>query len=122
MKRYRDDLLRKKVFSVLEKLSNGWRLEADDKRRKGLVHVGSSSKFVEYYKVAKHKFLVWAVDVDIDRGSDNYTQFLKVWDFLGAEDAPKLADQLDILYGGYTLDQMHRCTHKLAEGYAYIFF
>jgi len=32
-------------------------------------------------------------------------------------DIPRLAKHLDILFGSYTVNKMHRCKHRCDEGY-----
>ena len=62
--------------------------------------------------------LVWTVD--ILRESSHQVQMLKVWDVLVLSDVPKLSNQLDRLYGSYSLDEMNRCKYKYKEGYAFV--
>ncbi|XP_060669677.1 uncharacterized protein LOC132800309 [Ziziphus jujuba] len=48
--------------------------------------------------------------------SHYYTQVVKVWDILPLSAVQKLADQLDVMFGNYTVDKMNRCKHKFTEG------
>ncbi|KAL5554238.1 hypothetical protein UlMin_041639 [Ulmus minor] len=102
----------KDVLSLLEKLSSGWRLPS--KERQQVVPDGNSSQLVEHYKINKHLYLVWAVD--ILRENSHYIQTLRAWDVLPLSDIPKLSSQLDTLYGNYTVDKMNRCKNKSYEG------
>ncbi|PON87677.1 P-loop containing nucleoside triphosphate hydrolase [Trema orientale] len=112
MGRVRDGELFNKVLFLLEKLSSGWRQPQEKKTH--LVHCGSSSHFLEHYMVNKQFYLVWAVDFIEE--SSYYTQVLKVWDVSSLSDIPKLAKQLDIFYGSYTVDKMSRCKHVCNDG------
>ena len=117
MGRAKNDELRTKVFSLLEKLSSGWR-QPEKMRSNVVFHGGSSSLFVEHYEVTKNMYLVWAVDVLGE--CSNCTQVLRVWDFLPVSKLQYLAGQLDVVYGNYTIDRLSRCKHKLNDGYAFV--
>ncbi|XP_062083051.1 helicase sen1-like isoform X2 [Humulus lupulus] len=113
MRRVRNDELFKKVLSLLEKLSSGWRQPRAAKNH--VVRGESSSLFVEhYYKVNKKFSLVWAVDFVRERSY--YTQVLKVWDVLPLLYLPKLSKKLDIFYRDYTVDKLTRCKHISNQG------
>jgi hypothetical protein len=62
--------------------------------------------------------LVWTVD--ILKEDSYYIQVMKVWDVVPLSDIPRLANHLDILFGSYTVDKMHRCKHRCVEGYEFI--
>jgi len=83
--------IRKEVISLLAKLSSGWREPSEE--RKIIVHDGTCSQLLETYKVDGQLNLVWTVDI------------------------PRLAKHLDILFGSYTVNKMHRCKHRCDEGY-----
>ncbi|GMN31515.1 hypothetical protein TIFTF001_003284 [Ficus carica] len=113
MRRVRNKELSKKVLSLLEKLSSGWR--QTEKERTPVDRSGeSSSLFVEHYKVNKQLYLVWSVDILAE--TSNCTQVLKVWDILPFSDIPNLSNQLEISYGSYTVEKMTRCMHRSRDG------
>ncbi|XP_059449161.1 uncharacterized protein LOC132180378 isoform X2 [Corylus avellana] len=104
--------IRKEVMSLLAKLSSGWRQPHEE--RNLIVHYGTSSQLLEIYKVDELLNLVWTVDI---LKEDSYhIQVMKVWDVLPLSDIPRLAKQLDILFGSYTVDKMHLCKHICVEG------
>lgn len=103
----------KEVLSLLEKLSCGWR--QPHKESSPFVNGGTSSQFVEHYKV-KHMYLVWSVD--LLRENSHHIQVLKVWNVLVLSDLPKLSKQLHALYESYASEKMSRCKYKKKEGYA----
>jgi hypothetical protein len=102
------------VLSLLAKLTSGWR-QPDHERRNLIVHDGTSSELLEVYKVNQQLNLVWTVD--ILKEYSHHIQVMKVWDVARLFDIQKLAKQLDIVFGNYTVDKMHRCKHICLEGY-----
>ncbi|PON87681.1 P-loop containing nucleoside triphosphate hydrolase [Trema orientale] len=106
MTRVKDDEFCKEMFSLLEKLSCGWR----QVNKEGNP---STSQLVERYKI-KQMYLVWTVD--LLKENSHHVQILKVWDVLVLSDVPKLTNQLEILYGSYSLDKRNRCKYKYKEG------
>ncbi|KAE8021890.1 hypothetical protein FH972_007740 [Carpinus fangiana] len=100
------------VLSLLAKLTSGWRQPHE--RRNLIVHNGTSSKFLEVYKVDRQLNLVWTVD--ILKEYSHHIQVMKVWDVVRLSDIQKLAKQLDVVLGSYTADKMHRCKHRCLEG------
>ncbi|XP_059451311.1 uncharacterized ATP-dependent helicase C29A10.10c-like [Corylus avellana] len=104
--------IRKEVISLLAKLSSGWR--QTNEKRNLIVHDGTSSQVLEIYRVDEQLNLVWTVD--ILKEDSHHIQVMKVWDVLPLSDIPRLAKQLDILFGSYTVDKMHRCKHRCVEG------
>ncbi|KAI9379757.1 hypothetical protein POPTR_017G140501v4 [Populus trichocarpa] len=103
---------RQEVFSLLSKLSSGWRESPEE--RIIVVRHGTSSELLEQYRVNDQLKLIWTVD--IIKENSNHTQILKVWDVLPSPDLPKLARHLDDVFGNYTVDKMNRCKHKFIEG------
>ncbi|XP_052304624.1 uncharacterized protein LOC18106539 isoform X1 [Populus trichocarpa] len=103
---------RQEVFSLLSKLSSGWRESPEE--RIIVVRHGTSSLLLEHYRVNDQLHLIWTVD--IIKENSNHTQILKVWDVLPLPDLPKLARHLDDVFGNYTVDKMNRCKHKCIEG------
>jgi hypothetical protein len=108
--------IRKEVISLLAKLSSGWRQPHEE--RNLVVHYGTSSQLLEIYKVDEQLNLVWTVDI-LNEDS-HHIQVMKVWDVVPLSKIPRLAKQLDIIFGSYTVDKMHRCKHKCVEGYELI--
>ncbi|KAJ4974650.1 hypothetical protein NE237_007824 [Protea cynaroides] len=104
---------RKEVIALLMKLASGWR---HPQKRENLLYLtdGISSELLKVYKVDGLLNLVW--NVDIIGENFKYIQVLKVWDILPLEKIPKLAKQLDVLFGNYTVDDVNRCKFKCAEG------
>ncbi|KAM6589846.1 hypothetical protein CsatA_012451 [Cannabis sativa] len=94
------------MFSLLRKLSCGWRQEHKDSNL-------TSSHFVEHY-IIKEMYLVWSVD--LVKEDSNQVQILKIWDVLVQSCVQKLTNQLDMLYGNFSTDKMHRCKYKKKEG------
>ena len=105
------------MLSLLEKLSSGWR-QTEKERTPVDRSGGSSSLFVEHYKVNKHLYLVWSIDILTE--TSNCTQILKVWDILPFSDIPNLSNQLEVLYRSYTVEKMTRCMHRSRDGYAFV--
>jgi hypothetical protein len=98
---------RKKVLSLLAKLSSGWRRPH-----------GTSSQLLETYKVDGQLNLVWTVDI---LKEDSYhIQVMKVWDVVPLSDISRLENHLDIIFGSYTADKLHRCKQRRVEGYELI--
>jgi hypothetical protein len=98
---------RKKVLSLLAKLSSGWRWPH-----------GTSSQLLETYKVDGQLNLVWTVDI---LKEDSYhIQVMKVWDVAPLSDIKKLAKDLDMVFGSYTAEKLHRCKQRRVEGYELI--
>ncbi|XP_062151603.1 uncharacterized protein LOC133860001 isoform X2 [Alnus glutinosa] len=94
---------RKKVLSLLATLSSGWRWPH-----------GTSSQLLETYKVDGQLNLVWTVDI---LKEDSYhIQVMKVWDVAPLSDIKKLAKDLDMVFGSYTAEKLHRCKQRRVEG------
>jgi hypothetical protein len=108
--------IRKEVISLLVKLSSGWRQPHEE--RNLIVHYGTSSQLLEIYKVDEQLNLVWTID--IFKEDSYHIQVMKVWDVVPLSDIPRLAKELDILFGSYTVDKMHRCKDRCVEGYELI--
>ncbi|KAE8021889.1 hypothetical protein FH972_007739 [Carpinus fangiana] len=110
--RIRNAEIRSAVLSLLAKLTSGWRQPHE--RRNLIDHDGTSSELLEVYKVDRQLNLVWTVD--ILKEYSHHIQVMKVWDVARLSDTQKLAKQLDIVFGSYTVDKMHRCKHRCLEG------
>ncbi|XP_059452744.1 uncharacterized protein LOC132183340 isoform X2 [Corylus avellana] len=104
--------IRSAVLFLLAKLTSGWRQPHE--RRNLIVHDGTSSELLEMYKVDRQLNLVWTVD--ILKEYSHHIQIMKVWDVARLSDIQNLAKQLDIVFGSYTVDKMHRCKHRRLEG------
>ncbi|CAK9150158.1 unnamed protein product [Ilex paraguariensis] len=102
----------KAVFSLLMKLSSGWRESQSDGLLTDMAQ--TSAQLLENYNVNGILNLIWTVDVVRDKSK--YIQVIKIWDILPAPQIPELVNYLDILFGGYTVDNMNRCKCKLVEG------
>ncbi|XP_043695183.1 uncharacterized protein LOC122645854 isoform X2 [Telopea speciosissima] len=102
----------KEVLSLLTKLASGWR--HTQKQKNLYLMDGTSSELLKVNKVDRLFNLVWTVD--ILRENFKCIQVLKVWDILPMQEIPKLAMQLDDVFGNYTVDDMNRCKFKCSEG------
>ncbi|KAH0687926.1 hypothetical protein KY290_016580 [Solanum tuberosum] len=108
--RIKDAEISKEVMTLLEKLSSGWR--NSEKNNMFNNKSGNSSVLLEVYNV-KHLKLIWTID--ILKQNSRYLQVLKIWDILPGYYIPKLAKDLDIHFGQYTVDMMNRCKYKRVE-------
>ncbi|KAM7523914.1 hypothetical protein LguiA_013816 [Lonicera macranthoides] len=106
--------IRKEVFSLLTKLSSGWRRPQKDRIQSGMPL--ASSMVIEQYNVNAVLKLIWTVE--IFRESSEHIQVLKVWDVLPVSKIPALVKHLNVLFGNYTVDIMNHCNCKSVEGYA----
>ncbi|XP_060669325.1 uncharacterized protein LOC107410487 isoform X2 [Ziziphus jujuba] len=104
----------KKVLSLLENFSCGQRQL--DECRNVIGHDRISSQLLECYRVNNQLYLAWFIDIATMDSSHYYTQVVKVWDILPLSAVQKLADQLDEMFGNYTVNKMNRCKHKCTEG------
>lgn len=117
MARIRDVQIRQEVLSMLAKLAGGWRQPQE--KRDPIVLDGISSQLLEIYNIKwDENYLVWTVDILEEE--ENFIQVLKVWDVVPLSDVTKLAKNLDILFGSYTVEKMQRCKHRSVEGYEYL--
>ncbi|CAN4109758.1 unnamed protein product [Withania somnifera] len=109
--RIKDAEISKEVISLLVKLSSGWRKSENNSTfsNKG----GNSAALFEVYGV-KHLKLVWTID--ILQQNSTYVQVLKILDILPGYYIPKLAKDLHIHFGQYTVEMMNRCKYKRVEG------
>ncbi|XP_060669321.1 uncharacterized protein LOC132800210 isoform X2 [Ziziphus jujuba] len=112
--RFKNNELFKKVLSLLENLSCGQRQH--DECRNVIGHDRTCSHLLECYRVDNQLHLAWFIDIAPMDNSHYYTQVVKVWDILPLSAVQKLADQLDVMFGNYTVDKMNRCKHKFTEG------
>jgi hypothetical protein len=98
---------RKKVLSLLAKLSSGWHQPH-----------GTSSQLLVAYKVDGQLNLVWTVDI---LKEDSYhIQVMKVWDVVPLSDITRLVNHLYTIFESYTADKVHRCQQRHVEGYELI--
>ncbi|EEF36194.1 ATP binding protein, putative [Ricinus communis] len=111
MERLKDVEIRKKVISLLEKLSNGWR--QSDKDNDQIVHDGISFQLLQQYKVNEQLNIVWSVDILQENSFQ--IQVLKIWDVLSSSHVAKLAESLDNLFRKYTIDKINCCKYKCFE-------
>jgi hypothetical protein len=114
--RIRNAEIRSAVLSLLAKLTSGWRQPHE--RRNLIDHNGTSSELLEVYKVNRQLNLVWTVAI-LEEYS-HYIQVMEVWDVARLSDIQKLSKQLDVVFGSYTADKIHRCKHRCLEGYELI--
>ncbi|KAL7235387.1 hypothetical protein ACSBR1_018813 [Camellia fascicularis] len=103
----------KEVFSLLTKLSSGWR-EHDHQMDNVLDMNGNCSQLLDVYNVNGFLNLIWSVD--IVREYSKYTQVLKVWDVLPLTKIPKLAKRIDTIFVDYEVEKINRCRCKKFEG------
>ncbi|CAL5330065.1 unnamed protein product [Camellia sinensis] len=103
----------KEVFSLLIKLSSGWR-EHDHQMDNVLDMNGTCSQLLDVYNVNGFLNLIWSVD--IVREYSKYTQVLKVWDVLPLTEIPKLAKRVDTIFVDYEVEKINRCKCKKFEG------
>lgn len=115
MIRVKNNELCKEVLSLLEKLSNGWRCQLNNRRNR-IVKEKISSQLLEHYKVNDQLYLVWTIDV-LEENS-NFIQVLKVLDIRPLSNIAELAKQLQILFESYKTDKISRCKYKCNDGYA----
>ncbi|KAM7523913.1 hypothetical protein LguiA_013815 [Lonicera macranthoides] len=112
MTRIKDLNIRKEVLTLLTKLSSGWRCAQKDKIVNGVT--GTCSMLMEQYNANGEFNLIWTVDILTE--NSKYIQVLKVWDILPTSKIPQLANNLNTLFGNYTVDFMNRCISKQFEG------
>ncbi|KAJ4844697.1 hypothetical protein Tsubulata_020673 [Turnera subulata] len=105
--------IQKEVFSLLVKLTDGWR-QSQNKRRGQIVHHGPSSQLLEQCLVRGKLYLAWTVEVLSENSF--HLQGLKVLDILPLSDLPKLANAIDAMFKNYSEAHMNRCIHKSMEG------
>lgn len=96
------------------KLSNGWRNPNQRQRDMDLIDV-ISSQLLEAYVVNDNLNLLWTVD--IMREGPKALQVLKFWDIVPRWEVAKVVGHLDIIFGGYTDNNINRCKFKCHEGY-----
>ncbi|KAI3995456.1 hypothetical protein MKX01_006678 [Papaver californicum] len=101
---------RKDVVALLMKLATGWR----DRQKKLTIVNGASSPLLKQNNVDGLYKLLWTTD--IVRGNKKYTQVLKILNILPHTDIPRLAKNLNIVFGSYSIDKISRCQFKCLEG------
>ncbi|KAF5204735.1 Helicase sen1, partial [Thalictrum thalictroides] len=104
---------RKKLVSLLMKLSSGWRTPPQKKETLNL-NDGTSSQLLEQYKVHGLLNLLWTKDIIIE--GSQLIQVLKFWDILPLSEIPKLAKRLDVIFGSYKVDNINHMKLKCHEG------
>jgi hypothetical protein len=104
------------VLFLLEKLSSGWRQPHE--KRNLIVHDGTSSQLLETCMVDGRLTRVWTIAILKEYSC--HIQVMKFWDVAPLSDIKKLAKDLDMVFGNYTVDTMHRCQHRCVEGYKLI--
>ncbi|KAK9942495.1 hypothetical protein M0R45_008158 [Rubus argutus] len=109
IRKIKDPEIRRKVISLMIKLSSGWRQSHEEK-----VYAGTSGQLLEKYEVDGLLNLIWTVD--ILQENSQHVQIIKIWDIVLLSDVPKLAMRLDIIFGSYTVQKMNRCKQRSAEG------
>lgn len=114
--RIKDAMIREEVISLLVKLSSGWRMSG--KHNIFYIKGGNSSGLLEIYSVNRLK-LIWTVDILLENST--YYQVLKIWDIIPGYQIPKLAKDIEILFGFYTVNMMNRCRCKRVERYIHVF-
>ncbi|XVF06351.1 hypothetical protein REPUB_Repub06bG0040500 [Reevesia pubescens] len=95
----------KQMLNLLQKLSSGWRQTPAQKNKHGLLQVYPVNGFLN---------LLWSVEI-INENSQ-FIQVLKIWNILPLLDIPKVAKNLETLFGEYTVYKMCRCKCQCLEG------
>ncbi|XWS65220.1 hypothetical protein CRYUN_Cryun05aG0073700 [Craigia yunnanensis] len=103
--------LLKQMLNLLEKLSSGWRQTLAQKNH---IVIDGSFGLLEVYPVNGFLNLLWSVD--IMKENSHFIQVLKVWDILPLLDIPKVAKNLESLFGEYTVEKMSRCKCQCLKG------
>ncbi|XWS57204.1 hypothetical protein CRYUN_Cryun09bG0154100 [Craigia yunnanensis] len=103
--------LHKQMFNLLDKLSSGWRQTPEQKKH---IVVDGLFGLLEVYPVNGFLNLLWSVD--IIKENSHFNQVLKVWDILPLLDIPKVAKNLESLFGECTVNKMSRCKCQCQEG------
>ncbi|XVE90671.1 hypothetical protein DITRI_Ditri20bG0095800 [Diplodiscus trichospermus] len=101
----------KQIINLLQKISSGWRQTL---QQENSIRVDSSLGLLEMYRVNDLLNLLWSVD--IVKENSHFIQVLKVWDILPLLDIPKAAEDLEKLFGEYTVEKINRCKCQCQEG------
>ncbi|KAL8476390.1 hypothetical protein ACS0TY_028893 [Phlomoides rotata] len=109
--RVKDIEMKKEVVSVVEKLSNGFHEHHKDETR---YLDGTYSQLLKCSAVKGPLRLVWTIDILSENRRD--IQAIKVLDVLPQSQISELADEFELLFGNYTMNQMSRCVAKRTEG------
>ncbi|KAL8194025.1 hypothetical protein R6Q57_026267 [Mikania cordata] len=110
--RLNDHEICKKVISLLQKLSGGWREPEKVNLRLSLEE---TCTFLEEYKVTQDLHLIWAVDIEAQDSA--CVQVMKVWDVSPPSKFKELSKILmEEIYGNYTVNMMNRCKERHIEG------
>ncbi|XVF06350.1 hypothetical protein REPUB_Repub06bG0040400 [Reevesia pubescens] len=95
----------KQMLNLLQKLSSGWRQTPTQKNNHGLLQVYPVNGFLN---------LLWSIE--IIKENSQFIQVLKIWNILPLLDIPKVAKNLETLFGEYTANKMSRCKCQCLEG------
>ncbi|KAL5723313.1 hypothetical protein ACHQM5_006726 [Ranunculus cassubicifolius] len=104
---------RKELISLLIKLSNGWRNPSQKQRDLSLMD-DISSQLLEEYNLDGQLNVFWTVDVM--REGSKVIQVMKFWDILPLSEVSRLVQRLNLIVGGYTVNNMNRCKAKCRQG------
>ncbi|XP_026425432.1 probable helicase MAGATAMA 3 isoform X2 [Papaver somniferum] len=106
---------RKDVVAILMKLATGWRDRPSRSRRKKLaITNGASSPLLKQNNVDGFYKLLWTID--IVKENKKHTQVIKILNVLPHMEIPRLAKNLDTIFGSYSIEKMSRCEFKCLEG------
>ncbi|KAI3891388.1 hypothetical protein MKX03_023343 [Papaver bracteatum] len=114
--RIRRVVTRKDVVGLLMKLATGWRDRPSKSRRKKLKNMKSASSPLLKQNNSDDGFyrLLWTTD--IVKENKKYTQVLRIFNILPHTEIPRLAKNLDTIFGSYSIEKMWRCKFKCLEG------
>ena len=102
-----------KVYSILEKLSRGWR--ESQKKKENNDDSGVCSQLLEQYKVNGRLSLLWTVDILQQHSHQN--QVMMVWNISPPSDIPKIAKRLHtLLYSNYSTVKIEQCKYRCVDG------
>ncbi|KAI3972267.1 hypothetical protein MKW92_039788 [Papaver armeniacum] len=104
---------RKDVVALLMKLATGWR-HRPSRRKKLAIMNGASSPLLKQNNVDGFYKLLWTID--IVKENKKHTQVLKILNVLPHKEIPRLAKNLDTIFGSYSIEKMSRCEFKCLEG------
>lgn len=107
------------MVAILMKLATGWRDRPSRSRRKKLtITNGASSPLLKQNNVDGFYKLLWTID--IVKENKKHIQVIKILNILPHMEIPRLAKNLDTVFGSYSIEKMSRCEFKCLEGYAVI--
>ncbi|KAI3955512.1 hypothetical protein MKW98_028457 [Papaver atlanticum] len=111
--RIKSIVTRKDVVALLMKLATGWR-DRPSRRKKLAINNGASSPLLKQNNVDGFYKLLWTID--IVKENKKHTQVLKILNVLPHMEIPRLAKNLDTIFGSYSKEKMSRCEFKCLEG------